>query len=336
MRHGASAPSPRNDWDLHSPRMLAPDPAPQLGFGLEMAAEFLGAGADHGDAEEFHLVADGGFPEHRDHVGVELADDFGRRLCRNIERVPRRHVEARQRDFRHRRQFRRRRESLRGGDREAAHLAVPHQRERGAEGVEGHVDAPANDIGHGRPGATIRDVGHSMPARRLNSSPARWGEVPVPDDANVVLPPLPLAKRMNSATVWPARRRNRHEIGIGRNQRHRREIGERIIAERRKQKAIDRKGQRAEQDGVAVGRRMGDRLGADIGAAAALVLDDDLVARGFRQAGREDAGDGVGSSAGNEGDDDPHQPLRPIPRNCRWGGLRLGAMRPRRDRTAQQ
>jgi len=125
--------------------------------------------------------------------------------------------------------------------------------------------------------------------------------------------------------------RNRHQIGIGRNQRHRREIGERIIAERRKQKAIDRKRQRGEQHGVAVGRRMGDRLGADIGAAAALVLDDDLVARGLRQSGREDASDGVGPSAGDEGNDDPHHPLWPILRR-----LRCGALRPTCDRPAHQ
>jgi hypothetical protein len=45
--------------------------------------------------------------------------------------------------------------------------------------------------------------------------------------------------------------------------------------ERREQEAIGCEGQRAEQHRVAVGRGMGDVLGADVGAAVALVLDDD-------------------------------------------------------------
>jgi hypothetical protein len=40
----------------------------------------------------------------------------------------------------------------------------------------------------------------SMPARRLNSSPDRCGDVPVPDDANVILPLFFLACSTNSIT----------------------------------------------------------------------------------------------------------------------------------------
>ena len=35
---------------------------------------------------------------------------------------------------------------------------------------------------------------------RLNSSPARWGEVPMPDEPKVIVPRFALAKSMNSRT----------------------------------------------------------------------------------------------------------------------------------------
>ena len=39
-----------------------------------------------------------------------------------------------------------------------------------------------------------------MPAMRLNSSPDRWVDVPVPEEAKVILPRFALAWAMNSAT----------------------------------------------------------------------------------------------------------------------------------------
>src|SRR5262249_20731255 len=62
----------------------------------------------------------------------------------------------------------------------------------------------------------------------------------------------------------------------------------------------------------AVGIRPRDCLGADIGGAAAAVLDHHLLAPNVGELAGDDAGDGVGSPAGRERHDQPHEAVRPI------------------------
>ncbi len=59
-------------------------------------------------------------------------------------------------------------------------------------------------------------------------------------------------------------------------------------------------GDAAQAERVAVGRRLGQRIHADIAARAALVLDHPLLAGDLRHLGAEDAGQGVGGAAGRE------------------------------------
>jgi hypothetical protein len=54
------------------------------------------------------------------------------------------------------------------------------------------------------------------------------------------------------------------------------------------------RGQRAHQQAVAIGRRARDRLGADVAAGAAAVVDDDLLAELPAQFEGDDAADDVG------------------------------------------
>ncbi len=65
---------------------------------------------------------------------------------------------------------------------------------------------------------------------------------------------------------------------------------------------------RAEADGVAVGRRLRDRVHADIAAGAALVVDVELFAQPFRQLLRNEACDQVTGAAGRERHDDADRP----------------------------
>ena len=203
---------------------------------------------------------------------------------RHDQRIPPRDVEARQHGFGDRRQLRRAGEALRRGDGEAAQLPFAHQRQRAAEGVEDDVDAPRDDVGHGGSGAAVGNVGHLDAGAALEQLAGEMGRAA--GAGRRERGPAAVLLGIGDELRDRLRRRgvrHRHDIRIGGEQGHRREIGECIVAERREQKAVDGKRQRREQDRVAVRRRMGDRLGADIGAAAALVLDDDLVAGGFRR-----------------------------------------------------
>jgi hypothetical protein len=91
-----------------------------------------------------------------------------------------------------------------------------------------------------------------------------------------------------------------HENGQeSRRQRDRRKILLRIVGELLVKRRIGRKGRDvAQQDGVAVGRRLGDELGADICRRARLVLDHDRLADDVRHFGADQACEEVGSSAG--------------------------------------
>ena len=77
-----------------------------------------------------------------------------------------------------------------------------------------------------------------------------------------------------------------------------------------------------EHHGVAVGRRIDHRLGADIAAGAGAVLDHELLAEMVRQPVAQNAGDDVVRAAGREAHDQVHGPFGILGlrrRRCRQG-----------------
>src|SRR5262249_35621167 len=93
---------------------------------------------------------------------------------------------------------------------------------------------------------------------------------------------------------------------------HGREVLERIVIERWKQEAVHRERHRGDQHRIAVGIGPHDRLGADIGGAAAAVLDHHLLAPDVRELAGNHPGDGVGPAAGRKRHDQAHETVRPI------------------------
>ena len=106
------------------------------------------------------------------------------------------------------------------------------------------------------------------------------------------------------------RHRHRHHVGVVADQADRREIGHRIERQGREQKLVHRERHRLQQHGVAVRVGLGDRVGADRGRAAALVLDHHLLAPDRRQLGGDDARDGVGAAAGRKRHDEADEARR--------------------------
>ena len=82
-----------------------------------------------------------------------------------------------------------------------------------------------------------------------------------------------------------------------------------------------------QQHGVAVGLGAHDRFGADIGGAAAAILDHHLLAPDFRQLAGDHARDGVGAAARRERHDQAHEAVRPG-RSAARGRRRRGGSEP--------
>jgi len=75
---------------------------------------------------------------------------------------------------------------------------------------------------------------------------------------------------------------------------------------------VARDGERADRslaDGVAVGRRLRDRVDADGERAAGAVIDDDALAEDLRQLRRDQARDVVGGAARGLRNDQANRPL---------------------------
>ena len=90
-------------------------------------------------------------------------------------------------------------------------------------------------------------------------------------------------------------------VGDLAEQRDRREGGRRVVRHLLVEELVgDGGADRAEQQRVAVGRRLGDQLRADIAAGAALVLDHDIGAPGVLQMLGGDAAQQVGRAGGRE------------------------------------
>src|SRR5262249_43293356 len=87
---------------------------------------------------------------------------------------------------------------------------------------------------------------------------------------------------------------------------------------------------RADQEEcIAVGRCVHDRLGGDVAASAWPVLDDDRLAKTFRQPLSDEARGDIGTAPGRKSDDQPYRPcwivLRACdPRECRRQGGSAG------------
>jgi len=77
-------------------------------------------------------------------------------------------------------------------------------------------------------------------------------------------------------------------------------------------RGVDRIRRIDQQERVAVGRGVHDRLGADVVAGAGLVLDDELLAEPLRQPMPDQARQNVGRAAGRIGDDPAYRPRRII------------------------
>ena len=101
-----------------------------------------------------------------------------------------------------------------------------------------------------------------------------------------------------------------HDIRRDRDQRHGREILDRIIRHLGVEAGVHDEAGADHHDGVAVRRHARDLAGRNVAARAADVLDEELMAEIVGKLLRHDAGDGIGRSAGGKPDHDAHRLAR--------------------------
>ena len=97
---------------------------------------------------------------------------------------------------------------------------------------------------------------------------------------------------------------------VGGRKRDRLEVAERIVGHLAEEHRIDGETADIEQDGVAVGRRLGHLRGADAAARTADVLDIELLAELLAQFLHHQPGEDIRRAAGRERHDHAHRPCR--------------------------
>jgi hypothetical protein len=127
---------------------------------------------------------------------------------------------------------------------------------------------------------------------------------------------------MNSFTDFRRlRQRHAHHVGLGDQQRHRREIADRVVAQRRIEELVGGKPWPDDEDGVAVGIGTGHHVGGDVAAGAGLVLDHHRLAPHLLQAVADQPRGDVSRAARRKRHHDAHRSLRPFGAGGALGGM---------------
>ena len=106
--------------------------------------------------------------------------------------------------------------------------------------------------------------------------------------------------------------RHHQHLGDLGDQRHRREIAQRIVRHALNVRRYRYRARRGEEQRIAVGVGLGDVVGADGAGGAGPVLDIDALAERRRHLVGDQAADEIGRSPGREGDHDADRPGRII------------------------
>ena len=120
------------------------------------------------------------------------------------------------------------------------------------------------------------------------------------------------------------RRRDEHARGARARGRDRHDVADEVEVQLVVERRIDGVAGVDQQQRVAIGRRRDDRLGAEIAAGAALVLDDEGLAEPLGQPLPDQAAGDVGGAARRERHHDAHRPGRIVERH---GGARQRGQR---------
>ena len=218
-----------------------------------------------------------------------------RHVRRPDQREPERRLKARHAGLDHRRNLRHLAGAPVGAHREDLDLAVLDQRQARAERSEGDVDAAFGKVDDRLRGRTVRnvielDAGHVREhlGREMRDAAEPYRRI-------IQNAGLRFRQREQLTHVLHRQlRRHRQRIGHDADHRDRREILDRIVDQLGVDDGVgDVRGGRRHAERVAVGRGLGDRIGADGAAGAGAVLDHDGLPEPFAELGGDQPSDHV-------------------------------------------
>jgi hypothetical protein len=194
-----------------------------------------------------------------------------------------------------------------GGDAQRLELAgldvgldVAHRREH-------QLHLARQQVLHGGRGALVGDVDDVHARLHLEGLARHVQRRAHRADGEVQLPRLGLGQRDELAHVLHRQARAGHQDRRrGGHAGERGEVLHRVEGQRGVQRGVDGVAGEAQQQRVAVGRGLGDRVGGDVAARAGLVLDDDGAAQRGTHADGQRARQRVGRAAGGRADEDTH------------------------------
>jgi hypothetical protein len=168
----------------------------------------------------------------------------------------------------------------------------------------------AEEIGDRRAAAAIRDV-HPLDARaRLQELRGEVADAAAARRADAELPAALLGKGEELGDGRDAERgadhqdlRRAHRLG------DRREVARRVEGQRGVEARVDRERVPADEDRVAVWRRLGDEGEGDVASGTGMVLDDHRLAERLVEVRAEDAGQHVDAAAGRHRHDEAERPV---------------------------
>ena len=206
---------------------------------------------------------------------------------------------------------------------ELAGLDLRHGR---GQVVEHQVHGAADQVEQRRAGAAVGEVDHEGAGARLEELARQVDRGAVAAGRHVQLARVGLGitdqvgHGIDLQRFGLGRVHHQH-VGHTGHQRDRREVLDRVIGQLGIERGIDAmRAHGAHQQGVAVGCRLGHLGRADVAASAGLVVDQEGLAKGLAEFGRQRARQDVGGAARGKGHHDAHGLVGP-------GGLGLGQAR---------
>ncbi len=266
-----------------------------LGDGRDLGEErhaLLGADGDELDLARFplrHRAADA--DEHQLDV---TSHHVGQGRCRALVAVSYTHLDV------YKRQLGEERHALLGADGDELDLARFPLRHRAADADEHQLDVTSHHVGQGRCRALVVHGLQLHARQRLEQLHVEMAARADAEGAVVELAGLLLGERKELLHVAHRRRRIEDQRVIDADEtRDRREPVHGVVGQLGIEARIDHEGRlRPDEQRVSVGCRLGDVFRRDLIVGARPVLDDDLLAPGFGEALREQAGKRIGDAAG--------------------------------------
>ncbi len=266
-------------------------------------------------------LLDFGQREDLDRFGVQLRDDGLVHRGRRDQAPPRAHVESGHARFADRWNVRKQRRALGGGHGQGAQPALAGRADDDRHRVEIQLDVTGDEIDEGRPAALVGDMHHVHLGLQLEQFRRQVLHTAAAGRGVVQLSGACLGKRDQFIRILNRERGVDHQqVRPDRRQRDRGKIPRHIISQLGIKGGQDRHGGDVPHHHcIAVGRRLGGKLGRDHAGCSATVLRNDLLPQIFGELLGDDPPDDVGASTRRKADQHPDRPGRVLLRGCGVG-----------------